>query len=83
VNESAMPILEANSRFVAAFHFQPQDVSIVSVSARLISNERCGCSAGSASRSKFVTDLHVLIAYWEKRERGVVFSRPLRALRAA
>ena len=24
-----------------------------------------------------------LIAYWEKRERGVVFSRPLRALRAA
>lgn len=58
MNESAMPILEANSRFVAAFHFQPQDVSIVSVSARLISNERCGCSAGSASRSKFVTDLH-------------------------
>ena len=27
--------------------------------------------------------MHVLIAYWEKRERGVVFSRPLRALRAA
>ena len=27
--------------------------------------------------------LYVLIAYWEKRERGVVFSRPLRALRAA
>ena len=26
---------------------------------------------------------YVLIAYWEKRERGVVFSRPLRALRAA
>jgi len=27
--------------------------------------------------------VYVLIAYWEKRERGVVFSRPLRALRAA
>ena len=27
--------------------------------------------------------LYVLLAYWEKRERGVVFSRPLRALRAA
>ena len=25
--------------------------------------------------------MYVLIAYWEKRERGVVFSRPLRALR--
>ena len=27
--------------------------------------------------------VYVLIAYWEKRERGVVVSRPLRALRAA
>jgi len=26
---------------------------------------------------------HVLLTYWERRERGVVFSRPLRALRAA
>ena len=31
----------------------------------------------------FGESLAVLIAYWEKRERGVVFSRPLRALRAA
>ena len=29
------------------------------------------------------SSVDVLLAYWEKRERGFVFSRPLRALRAA
>ena len=38
-------------------------------------------SAATVPRSPRL--MYVLIAYWEKRERGVVFSRPLRALRAA
>ena len=52
--------------------------------AALASATRLMSESDRASFAAFdVLLMYVLIAYWEKRERGVVFSRPLRALRAA